>query len=211
MTHQDELEIIYRTKAPDDIPWNREGPPPALIEAIERHKIRPCKAIDLGCGTGNSALHLAGRGFDVTGIDFASSAIEAARAKAEAARIRCRFLVADVIGDLSEITDTYDFAYDWHVLHHVYPEQRHTYVKNVARILNSRGRYLSVCFSEKNPNFGGSGKYRTTPLGTKLYFSSEHEMRELFEPCFDMEELGTIETEGKHTPHLSVYAFMRRR
>ena len=211
MTDRDELEAIYSTKAPEDIPWISEDPPPALIETIERNSIGPCKAIDLGCGAGSYALHLASLGFDVTGIDFAPSAIEVAKAKAGAAGLICRFMVGDVLSDLSEVTDTYDFAYDWHLLHHVYPEQRDEYISNVHRILNPGAHYLSVCFSEEDPNFGGTGKYRTTPLGTRLYFSSEDEMRELFEPGFKVVGLKTIETAGRHSPHRSVYVLLRRR
>ena len=67
----------------------------------------------------------------------------------------------------------WDFAYDWGMLHHILPEQRHKYIEGVYRILNPKGKYLSVCFSEKDAGFGGSGKYRKTRLGTVLYFSSE--------------------------------------
>ena len=35
MTHQDDLERIYRTRSPEDIPWNREAPPHALVEFVE--------------------------------------------------------------------------------------------------------------------------------------------------------------------------------
>ena len=208
MTHQDDLDRIYRTRSPEDIPWNRKDPPQALVEFLEKGKITPCKTIDLGCGTGSYAIHLAGLGFDVTGIDFAPSAIKQAKAKARVSGIPCRFLAADVLGDIGEIAEAFEFAYDWHLLHHIYPEHRQHFVRNVNRLLAPGGRYLSVCFSEDDPAFGGTGKYRTTPMGTRLYFSSEKEMRELFEPHFVIEELKTIETEGKTAPHLSVWAFM---
>jgi SAM-dependent methyltransferase len=211
MTHRDELDRLYRTRNLGDIPWDREAPPHALVELVEKNIVKPCKTIDLGCGTGNHALYLAGRGFDVTGIDFAPSAIEKAEEKARAAGIRCRFLPADVLGDLVEITETFEFAYGWQLLHHVYPEHRQQYVRNVGRLLVPGGRHLSVCFSEDDPCFGGEGKYRTTSMGTRLYFSSEKEMKELFETCFVIEELKTIETEGKTAPHLSVWAFMTKK
>jgi len=211
MTHRDELDRIYRTRSPGDIPWDREAPPPALVELVEKARVTPCKTIDLGCGTGNHALYLAGRGFDVTGVDFAPSAIEKAEEKARPAGIRVRFLSADVLGDLSEVTETFEFAYDWQLLHHVYPEHRQQYVRNVDRLLVPGGRHLSVCFSEDDPCFGGEGKYRTTSMGTRLYFSSEKEMREMFETCFVIEELKTIETEGKTAPHLSVWTFMTKK
>ena len=40
--------------------------------------------LDAGCGTGETALYLAGRGHAVVGIDFAAAAIARARAKAAA-------------------------------------------------------------------------------------------------------------------------------
>ena len=93
----------------------------------------------------------------------------------------------------------------------MYPENRKKYIENVNRILNSRGKYFSVCFSEKDPNFGGSGKYRETPLGTILYFSSEGELRELFSAYFKIIELKTIEIKGKYSPHLANYALMEKK
>src|SRR5438445_304570 len=40
------------------------------------------RVLDAGCGTGNYALALAERNFDVTGIDFSSKMLERASAKA---------------------------------------------------------------------------------------------------------------------------------
>ncbi len=72
--------------------------------------------------------------------------------------MNCNFISSDVLGDMAEIQETFDFAYDWELLHHIFPEVRETYIHNVHRLLNPEGRYLSVCFSEKSPEFGGTGK-----------------------------------------------------
>jgi SAM-dependent methyltransferase len=183
MKHPD-MDEIYRTLPLEDVPWVVEEPPKALVDLVESGDLRPCKAIDLGCGTGNYAIYLAGRGFRVTGVDISPTAITLAGENAKNKGVRCDFIVADVLGDLKEVEGTFDFAYDWELLHHIFPEQRNTYVENVAGLLNPKGHYLSVCFSERSPQFGGSGKYRETPLGTVLYFSSEIELSELFEPFF---------------------------
>ena len=106
---------------------------------------------------------------------------------------------------------TFDFAYDWELLHHIFPEDREKYINNVDRLLNPDGRYLSVCFSEGSPGFGGSGKYRKTPLGTILYFSSEKELELLFERRFVIDELKTIDVMGKNMTHKAIYAFMKKR
>jgi len=105
----------------------------------------------------------------------------------------------------------FDFAYDWELLHHITPEDRPTYLQNVHNILRSNGLYFSVCFSEKDPDFGGKGKFRETPLGTILYFSSEEELKELYKPFFHVLELNTIEIRGKYGPHMANVAWLRRK
>jgi 2-polyprenyl-3-methyl-5-hydroxy-6-metoxy-1,4-benzoquinol methylase len=210
-TDQIELDEIYRNMNPQDIPWNIEAPPNALIELVESGKVKPCKTIDLGCGAGNYAIYLAGMGFDVTGVDISPTAIKMAKENAKKKGVKIDFLVADVLGDLHEVKETFDFAYDWELLHHIFPEERKKYVKNVHEILNHKGRYLSVCFNEKDPQFGGSGKYVKTRIGTVLYLSFEEELRNLFDPGFNIKDLKTIEIYGKSVLHLVNYAFMEKK
>ncbi len=208
---ESDMDNIYRNMAQEDIPWNIENPPKALVELVEGGVVRPCRAIDFGCGTGNYSIYLAGKGFDVTGVDISPTAIRIAKENAKRKGIRCRFVTADVLGELSEIRETFEFAFDWELLHHIFPEDRTKYVRNVYGKLSSNGSYLSVCFSEKDPQFGGSGKYRRTRLDTLLYFSSEAELQELFSPYFIIQDLRTIEIVGKNLPHMAVYVFMTKR
>jgi len=205
------MDKIYRKTPLNEIPWNIETPPNQLVELVDSGKVTPRKTIDLGCGTGNYAIYLASRGFNVTGIDISPTAIKIAKEKAKKKGTTCNFLVANVLGDLSELKETFDFAYDWELLHHIFPEQRNRYVENVYKLLNPRGKYLSVCFSEKDLEFGVSGNYRVTRLGTILYFSSEGELRDLFEPYFNIRELKTITIRGRPMSHFANYAFMERR
>jgi len=210
MNH-DEMDEIYRNMPIEKIPWNIEAPPDVLVELIESGKVNSCKTIDLGCGAGNYALYLASIGFEVTGIDISQTAIKIAKENAKKKGIKSCFLVADLLDDLNEVKETFDFAYDWEVLHHIFPENRKKYIQNVFRLLNPGAKYLSVCFSEKDPQFGGSGKFRKTPLGTVLYFSSEDELKVLFESYFEINELKTIEISGKFGPHIANYVFMEKR
>ena len=193
---KDQMETISRTLPPEEIPWNSETPPDALQELVRTERIKPCKTIELGCGTGNYVIYLARTGFDATGVDISPAAIEMARKSALEKEVKCEFLVADVLGDMAEIRKTFDFAYDWELLHHIFPPDRETYGKNVYRLLNRVGWYLSVCFSEESAQFGGRGKVRKTPLGTVLYFSSERELATLFGPHFEIEGLKTIDIMG---------------
>jgi SAM-dependent methyltransferase len=154
---------------------------------------------------------LANKGFRVTGVDISPNALELARHLAEETAVECRFVAADLTGDVAPLDQSFDFAFDWEVLHHVFPPERERYVSNVHGMLRPGARYLSVCFSEHDAQaFGGEGKYRTTPLGTTLYFSSEKELRNLFERLFSIQELGTVEIAGKYGPHVAVTALMTK-
>lgn len=208
---KDQMEKIYRSIPPEEIPWNMETPPDILQNIVKTEKVKPCKAIELGCGTGNYIIYLSSKGFDATGVDISESAIETAKKSALKKGVNCKFITADVIGDMAEVQDTYGFAYDWELLHHIFPPDREKYINNVYRLLDPEGIYLSVCFSEDSLQFGAAGKYRKTPLDTVLYFSSEKEIESLFKPFFEIEELKTVEIKGKFAPHKAIYAFLRKR
>ncbi|MEJ2647398.1 MAG: class I SAM-dependent methyltransferase [Sedimentisphaerales bacterium] len=205
------INEIYRNTSLQKIPWNNENPPELLAGLVESGKIEPCRIVDLGCGAGNYILYFASLGFDATGIDMSPEAIEIARKNARSKNIKCEFIVADIVKELDEVEQKWDFAYDWSVLHHIFPEDRAQYVKNVHKILSSRGRYLSACFSDKDTSFETPGKYRKTSIGTVLYFSSEEELRELFAPYFNIIEMKTVEVAGKTTPHVFNYVLMARK
>jgi len=52
-------DFLYRhARAPWDL-----GPRRELVEVVESGRIRPCRAIDLGCGTASNAIFLAQHGF----------------------------------------------------------------------------------------------------------------------------------------------------
>lgn len=209
MDLRERMEMIYRDISLENIPWNLTEPPRLLVEAVEKGIVTPCPAVDLGCGAGNYAVWLARHGFDVTGLDISRQAIAYANDLAARKGASCRFVVADLLGDLTEFRAAFELAYDWEVLHHIFPDDRPRYVNNVHSLLKPGGTYLSLCFSEKDPSFGGREKFRTTPLGTVLYFSSEEELRDLFAPVFDILDLKTITIPGRHGSHMANAVWMK--
>ncbi|MET9634478.1 methyltransferase domain-containing protein [Lentzea sp. NPDC006480] len=64
------------------VPWDIGAPQPVVVawEAAGRFRGH---VLDAGCGTGDNALFLASRGFRVTGVDIAPSAIETARSRGD--------------------------------------------------------------------------------------------------------------------------------
>ena len=204
---KEKMQEIYSNSPPDTIPWNIQSPPKQLVELIENIKIDPCSVVDLGCGTGNYSIWLAKKGFQVTGIDFSEKAIELATKQAEREKVDCNFVVSDLTGVDFMLNSEFEFAYDWEVLHHIFPEDRNAYLQNVVGLLKKDAAYFSVCFSEKDPDFGGEGKYRKTPMETTLYFSSEKEIEDLLIDHFKIEDVSTTEIAGKYGPHMAIVAF----
>jgi SAM-dependent methyltransferase len=70
------FNAVYQGAAP----WEIGGIQPAMAMLIERFPpLDP--ALDLGCASGDLAIHLARLGHEVAGVDFVESAIEQAEAK----------------------------------------------------------------------------------------------------------------------------------
>jgi 2-polyprenyl-3-methyl-5-hydroxy-6-metoxy-1,4-benzoquinol methylase len=93
-----------------DTPWDTGRPSSELQRVITKEQIRPCRAIELGCGTGTNAIWLAKQGFDVTAVDLSTLAISQAREHAAAEGAHVHFICADVL-HLPEL-DSYDFFFD---------------------------------------------------------------------------------------------------
>ena len=206
-----EMNDIYGRMALHDIPWNIEAPPAELVALVEGGKVAPCKVVDLGCGAGNYSRYLAGKGFVVTGLDISTEAIRIAKSMVEAEILDCWFISADLSEDLPvDFPCGFDFAFEWEVLHHILPDKREKYIRNVNSLLNSGARYLAVCFHENNLAFERSGKYFTTRLGTRLYFSNEEELRELYSLYFEILELKAISINSKIGRHLINYTMLEK-
>jgi SAM-dependent methyltransferase len=62
-----------------DTPWDIGKPDFNLIQAVTSTAIRPCKALELGCGTGDNAIWLSQQNFQVLGIGTSEIAIEGFR------------------------------------------------------------------------------------------------------------------------------------
>ena len=64
---------------------------------------RPIELWDLYCGVGGFALHCAGPGRRVTGVELSAQAVESARASASAAGIDADFIVGDALSAAREL------------------------------------------------------------------------------------------------------------
>ena len=192
--------------------WTRPEPPEEIIELVENGNIKPCKAIDIGCGEGYYSIYLASKGFQVTGIDISEKAIQYAKENAAKKGVNVKFIARD-IADLGNLKEKFDFVLEWGIMHIIMPPKRKEYVEKISNILNDGGKYLSTCFNEQSPESGGAGKKQRIGArsGNKLYYSSQDELKELFKPYFRIIETKIIQMRGgKGQSHISNYFFMEK-
>jgi SAM-dependent methyltransferase len=153
-------------------PWDIGAPQPAMAALLaEFPPVGP--VLDLGCGSGDLALHLARNGFDVLGIDFVEPAIEHARDKARvhSAEIigALEFRVADALRP-SLLRQSFGAVVDSGFFHLFSPEQCSRLVDEIASILIPGGRlYLHEFAAE-------------FPVPNMPRAVSENEVRALFIP-----------------------------
>jgi SAM-dependent methyltransferase len=73
------------------------GTEPNRFVAAELAGLAPGRALDLACGEGRNAIWLAGRGWDVTAVDFSDVAVERGRRQAAQRGVDVAFVVDDVL------------------------------------------------------------------------------------------------------------------
>ncbi|HME15374.1 MAG TPA: class I SAM-dependent methyltransferase [Mycobacterium sp.] len=104
-------------------------------------------ALELGCGTGDTSIYLAKRGWQVTAVDFVPSALEKARAKARVENIAVNFVHADVRHlRQAGINGPMQLIVDNGCVHNMNDDDRDSYVREVSAVAAPDARLLIVAF-----------------------------------------------------------------
>jgi SAM-dependent methyltransferase len=134
-------------------PWEIGRPQPEFVSLEDQGEILG-RVLDVGCGTGENALFYANRGHATWGIDFAPLAIQRAERKNVARGGTVHFTVASAL-DLGALGERFDTVTDCGMFHTFLDEHRPVYARSVASVLRPGGRLFVLCFSEREPNWGG--------------------------------------------------------
>jgi SAM-dependent methyltransferase len=151
MTEQIEWNDRYRD---GNLPWDTGQPSSELKLVLSRTKIQPCRALELGCGTGTNCVWLAQQGFEVTGIDVAPLAVERAEKRAHDAGVTAHFVVADVL-HLAGLDGPFEFFFDRGCYHAVRRDAPEEYAPAVARQLATGARGLILAGNAREPHDPG--------------------------------------------------------
>ena len=133
------------------MPWVHRKPDFNLVDVVNQWSIKPCKTIEIGCGTGTDSIWLAKSGFEVTAIDAVEIPINMAIEQANSERIACQFLVKDFLKDTID-NKPFQFVFDRGFFHsfksHSY---RKKFADHVANLLTKDGLWLTLAGSCDSP------------------------------------------------------------
>ncbi len=175
-------------------PWDAGTPAEDLKQVVEQELVKPCRTVILGCGSGTNAIYLASKGFDVTAIDVAPTALTIAEEKAAKAGVRVRWILADVLA-MPELPP-FDFIFDRGCYHNVRYADAEGFVQSLRKLTKPGSRALVLSLN------------REGPPGVR-----EQHMRKDFSEWFDFEWLreSNIQTGGRGENRRNSWTLMLRR
>ncbi|WP_030606689.1 class I SAM-dependent methyltransferase [Streptomyces sclerotialus] len=183
------------------VPFFVAKPDENLAAYLTRHRLAPGRALDLGCGPGRNALHLAAAGFQVDAVDLSPAAVGWARERAREAGADIRFLQGDAFALTAELGGPYDLIYDSGCFHHLPPHRRISYLALLERTLAPGGHFALACFAA-----GGMGSelsdaelYRSSELHGGLAYTPES-LRRIFSGLTEV-ELRRMHDEPDDSPY----------
>ena len=122
----------------------------ALVESLEINP--PVRALDLGCGDGTTALPLALRGADVTGIDISTKMVEAGNRRAAEAGVD-RLKIQE--GDASNLQGVADDSFDLtlSVFGAMFAPKPYDVAREMVRVTKPGGRIVMGNWIPNDPTF----------------------------------------------------------
>ncbi|MCP2246367.1 class I SAM-dependent methyltransferase [Lentzea aerocolonigenes] len=176
-----------------EVPFFVAKPDESLVSYLERGLIAPGRALDVGCGPGRNAIHLARNGFQVDAVDVSATAIAWASERGEGLDVRFRH------GDAFATTGTYDLIYDSGCFHHLPPHRRVSYLALLDRALAPGGHFALTCFTaEEGTSTPDAELYRQGGLAGGVGYEPD-ELRWIFQDLTEV-ELRRMTDQGPDSP-----------
>ena len=129
-------------------PWERRAVAESWLPLFEGPlAMAPGRALDVGCGSGADAVHLATRGWRVTGVEFVEKALARARRRAADEGIEVEWVSGDVaqLGRLG-LEPGYDLLYDFGCIQGLPDPSRRGAAAGLDDLARPGARLLLVAF-----------------------------------------------------------------
>lgn len=142
--NQEFWEQLYQTNT---TPWELNVPAPPFRTFLSSPYVLPSgKMVIPGCGSGNEVLLFAQNGFEVTGVDFAQSAVQitAAKLSAEGLLGTQAYLLQRDFFDIHEYDKYFDYVLEHTCFCAIHPSRRRTYEMTVKDMLKPGGKFIAL-------------------------------------------------------------------
>jgi SAM-dependent methyltransferase len=139
------FDLMYRLGF---APWERRDVERTWKPLLEGPAaLSPGRALDIGCGSGRDAVYLAKHGWEVTGVDFAETALNAARQRAQEAGVGAQWLRGDV-SDLRALglTAGFELLYDFGCMHLLPDQARRRLAGGIGELAGPSATLLVAAF-----------------------------------------------------------------
>lgn len=176
----DYWETLYRVKR---TPWELGQISPPLKTFLDSpYKVPPGRIAVPGCGTGHDCMLFASRGFEVTAIDFAPSALKSTTEKfIQAGILNSKGFVLDKdVFDMHDYDNHFDYVLDHTFFCSIHPSRRRQYAYVVRDLLKPTGKMISLFWLVERR--GGGAPFSTTNDDIFAVFKDIFSFDIVFEP-----------------------------
>ncbi|MDP3830228.1 MAG: methyltransferase domain-containing protein, partial [Ignavibacteriaceae bacterium] len=157
--------------------WDLNSPNPVFNYLInELPFINPSKLIILGSGKGFDAVLANEKGYDVTAVDFSSTANSYCRELNQKFKTQINIIEKDFFELDGSLNGTFDIVYEYVTYCAISLSKRNQFLKLVNKLLKPEGRFITVLFPIDNREDGPpfSVDYNQFLLETNHLFNLEY-------------------------------------
>ncbi|PID55383.1 MAG: hypothetical protein CSB46_00090 [Micrococcales bacterium] len=143
------FEAVYRGESVygPRPPWETNRPQSAFVQLAAQGRISGA-VLEPGCGTGMTALHIAGSATSVTGFDIASTAVTIARKRSAERGVRVTFKVDDAL-DPAQVEGPFDTVVDCGTARMFEPAELAAYAAALHRLCRPGAQAYALAISDQ--------------------------------------------------------------
>ena len=169
MNNEDNAQFWEEIYLADDTGWDLNGPTPIFEHIAE--SLEPRRLCIIGCGRGYDAVMFAKKGFDVTAVDFAPSAIRALKELANQEMVDVNVVQRDIFLLVPEFQGFFNYVIEQTCFCAIHPSRRKEYESLVKAILKPGGKLIGLWFPLDKQLDEGGPPYGTTIDEVKSVFN----------------------------------------